>query len=137
MNEPATVGINGTYKRRDEEPSGASAQSRSDQDAKTNDGYGESPRQPRAERERAFDMGGWLLQGLTGLSEELRHSDLGLPEEFWVHAYAARKEALLAARALVDAALERCAAEEKRNAAGKTASTKKPPQRGQVSIDFG
>jgi len=78
-------------------------------------------------------MGLWLLQGLVGLSEELRHSDLGLPEEFWVHAYAARREALLAARALVDAALENCASTEHAAAP----ETKKPPQRGQVSIDFG
>lgn len=93
----------------------------------------ESSRRARAERENAFDVGAWLLQGLMGLSEELRHSDLGLPEDFWVHAYAARKEALLAARALVDAALENCAAGE--TSPGKEKKT--PPKRGQVSIDFG
>ena len=92
-----------------------------------------SSRQARSERENAFDVAAWLLQGLAGLSEELRHSDLGLPEDFWVHAYAARKEALLAAKALVDAALENCA-EEKATQRGEK---KKPPQRGQVSIDFG
>lgn len=90
-------------------------------------------RRPRRERENAFDVGAWLLEGLTGLSEELRHNDLGLPEDFWVHAYAARKEALLATKALVDAALERCADEE----ANPPSQNKKPPQRGQVSIDFG
>lgn len=93
----------------------------------------ESPRRAHSQRENAFDVGSWLLQGLVGLSEELRHSDLGLPEDFWVHAYAARKEALLAARALVDAALENCA-EEKTPQSGEK---KKPSQRGQVSIDFG
>ena len=87
----------------------------------------------RSERENAFDVGAWLLQGLAGLSEELRHNDLGLPEDFWTHAYAARREALLAARALVDAALENCADEKAAQDGGK----KKPPQRGQVSIDFG
>jgi hypothetical protein len=92
-----------------------------------------SSRRARTERENAFDVGAWLLQGLAGFSEELRHNDLGLPEDFWVHAYAARKEALLAARALVDAALENCA-EEKATQSGRK---KKPPQRGQVSIDFG
>jgi hypothetical protein len=91
----------------------------------------DSPRKPKSEREDAFDVGAWLVQGFVGLSEELRHSDLGLPEDFWVHAYAARREALLAARALVDAALETCADEEK------TTQKKKPSQRGQVSIDFG
>jgi len=93
----------------------------------------ESPRRARSERENAFDVGGWLLQGLVGLSEELRHNDLGLPEDFWVHAYAARKEALLAARVLVDAALENCAEEK----TARNAEKKKPPQRGRVSIDFG
>ena len=93
----------------------------------------ESPRRARSERENTFDMDAWLLQGLAGLSEELRHSDLGLPEDFWVHAYAARKEALLAARTLVDVALENCAAEK----AAQSGEKKKPPQRGQVSIDFG
>lgn len=92
-----------------------------------------SSRRARTERENAFDISSWLLQGLAGLSEELRHSDLGLPEDFWVHAYAARKEALLAAKALVDAALENCAEEE----AAHDGEKKKPQQRGQVSIDFG
>lgn len=92
-----------------------------------------SSRRARSERENAFDVGAWLLQGLAGLSEELRHNDLGLPEDFWTHAYAARREALLAARALVDAALERCGEETPPQDAAK----KKPPQRGQVSIDFG
>ena len=102
-------------------------------DAPSEDSSAESPRRAKTERENAFDVGRWLLQGLTGLSEELRHNDLGLPEDFWVHAYAARKEALLAAKALVDAALENCAAEK----AAHSEEKKKPPQRGQVSIDFG
>lgn len=93
----------------------------------------ESQRKPRAEREDAFDAAAWLLQGLAGLSQELRHNDLGLPSDFWVHAYAARREALLAARVLVDAALENCAKDEAAQAKDK----KKPPKRGQVSIDFG
>jgi hypothetical protein len=92
-----------------------------------------STRRARTERENAFDVGSWLLQGLAGLSEELRHNDLGLPEDFWTHAYAARKEALLAAKALVDAALESCNEEK----ATQDEKKKKPPQRGQVSIDFG
>jgi len=92
-----------------------------------------SSRRARSERENAFDVGTWLLQGLAGLSEELRHNDLGLPEDFWTHAYAARREALLAARALVDAALENCGEEK----TAQDRENKKPPQRGQVSIDFG
>ena len=44
----------------------------------------------------------WLLEGATGLFEELRHNDLGLPEDFWVQAYAARHESLLALQAVID-----------------------------------
>jgi len=116
---------NGANSGHAEQPAEASAQAGQDE-------YAESPRKPKTERENAFDASAWLIQGLIGLGEELRHSDLGLPEDFWVHAYAARKEALLAARVLVDTALEKCASEE----AAQSAPKKKPPQRGQVSINF-
>lgn len=133
MSQRGPIGINGTSNGHAEKPSAAQEQAAGGPARPTEEAYAESPRKPKSERENAFDLGGWLVQGLVGLSEELRHSDLGLPEDFWVHAYAARKEALLAARALVDAALEKCAEEE-----GKaTKATKKPPKRGQVSIDFG
>ncbi len=104
------------------------------EEGSSSQGQTDSQRKPRSERENAFDASVWLLQGLAGFSEELRHNDLGLPQDFWVHAYAARREALLAARALVDAALEKCSSEE---AAASKPPTKKPPHRGQVSIDFG
>ncbi|RLT36317.1 MAG: hypothetical protein DWI57_15100 [Chloroflexi bacterium] len=132
MSQRGPIGINGTNNGHAEKPSAAPEQAVGGSAPPTSEEYAGSPRKPKSERENAFDVGGWLVQGLVGLSEELRHSDLGLPEDFWVHAYAARKEALLAARALVDAALEKCAAEDE--AAQKT---KKSPQRGQVSIDFG
>ena len=66
------------------------------------------PRQPRTERAHAFTFSTWLLEGVVGLCEELQHNDLSLPQNFWTHAYAARREALLAARALIDAAITRC-----------------------------
>ncbi len=90
--------------------------------------YDPPPRRPKSQRENAFDLGTWLMQGVLGISEELRHNDLGLPEEFWVHAYAARKETLLALRALVDAAIAKCDEEE-------APPQKKRPQRGRVPID--
>ncbi|MBI3957969.1 MAG: hypothetical protein HY328_04090 [Chloroflexi bacterium] len=133
MSQRGPIGINGTSNGHAEKPSAAQEQAPGGSDQPTEEGYAGSPRKPKSERENAFDVGSWLVQGLVGLSEELRHSDLGLPEDFWVHAYAARKEALLAARALVDAALERCATEA--DEASKKA--KKSPKRGQVSIDFG
>lgn len=130
MSQRGPIGINGAGSAPEPAPA-ADNEPRTDSGAEQ--GYEESPRKPKRERENAFDLGAWLVQGLAGISEELRHNDLGLPEDFWVHAYAARKEALLAAKALVDAALEKCAEDEKKAAA----ETKKPPQRGQVSIDFG
>ncbi len=69
--------------------------------------YGKSPRRPADERENAFQGVAWLLEGITGVVEELRHSDLGLSEEFWVHAYAARRESLLALRTAVDQLIEK------------------------------
>lgn len=129
MSQRGPIGINGANHAPEATPS---AGDEPRPDSRSGAGYDESPRKPKSERENAFDLAAWLVQGLAGISEELRHNDLGLPEDFWVHAYAARKEALLAAKALVDAALEKCAEDEQKSAAGK----KKPPQRGQVSIDF-
>ena len=40
---------------------------------------GEQPqRKPSADRPHAFNAAAWLLEGATGLVEELRHNDLGL-----------------------------------------------------------
>ncbi|MBK8795897.1 MAG: hypothetical protein IPM07_05555 [Anaerolineales bacterium] len=64
--------------------------------------YEQPGRRPAAEREGAFNALIWLLDGATGLVEEMRHNDLGLPEDFWVHAYAARQESLMALRAVLD-----------------------------------
>lgn len=69
--------------------------------------YEQPNRKPAADRPNAFNAVAWLLEGATGLFEEARHNDLGLPEAFWVHAYAARKEALLAVRAVLDDLIER------------------------------
>ena len=68
--------------------------------------YGESRRKPGSERAGAFDPASWVVEGLSGAWEEVRRSDFGLSEDFWKHAYAARRESLLAARAALDAVLE-------------------------------
>jgi hypothetical protein len=60
-----------------------------------------TPAQPQ-KREGAFNALLWLLDGATGAVEELRHNDLGLSEDFWVHAAAARKETLMALRAVLN-----------------------------------
>jgi len=59
-------------------------------------------RKPAADRPNAFNSTAWLVEGAFGLLEELRHNDLGLSEKFWQHAYAARRETLLAMRAALD-----------------------------------
>lgn len=94
--------------------------------------YDPPPRRPRHERKNAFDVGSWLLEGVLGIAEEVRHNDLGLPEEFWTHAYAARREALLAARALIDTALERF---DEEDAAGARREAGRR-QRGPVNVKF-
>jgi len=88
------------------------------------------PRRPKSDRENAFDFTAWLMEGVLGVAEEVRHNDLGLPEDFWTHAYAARREALLAARALIDAALENC------DRPSSTSRSHARKQRGRVNIDF-
>ena len=68
-------------------------------------------RKPADARDKAFNSLAWLVEGATGVVEELRHSDLGLSEEFWIHVYAARRESLLAARAAIDSLLAQTEAE--------------------------
>lgn len=94
--------------------------------------YEESPRKPKTERADAFNATAWLIEGIAGMMDEIQHNDLGLPEDFWVHAYAARKEGLLAARALIDHAIQR-SDEELAKAAQKE---EKRTRRGGVDIDF-
>lgn len=52
-----------------------------------------------------FSLSGWVAEGLTGLRASLRN--MGLNDEFWSHVHGAERELLLAARALIDARLER------------------------------
>ncbi len=98
------------------------------------------PRQPRTERAHAFTFSAWLLEGVVGLCEEQfwmrpcskgagEHNDLGLPQNFWTHAYAARREALLAARALIDTAITRCETDASQGEEQSSA------QRGRVDIE--
>jgi hypothetical protein len=95
--------------------------------------YEDPPRQPKSERPDAFNPTLWLIEGVGGFLDEIQHNDLGLPEEFWVHAYAARKEGLLAARALIDHAIQR-SDEELAKAAQQE---EKKARRGGVNIEFG
>lgn len=92
--------------------------------------YSKPGRRPAAEREGAFNALLWLLDGATGAVEELRHNDLGLPEDFWVHAAAARKETLMALRAILDDWID------EENDAPSAPKTDPPKRRGGIDIDF-
>jgi hypothetical protein len=75
--------------------------------------YERPHRRSSDERTNAFNTLAWVVEGATGLVEELRHSDLGLSEKFWMHLYAMRREGLLAARAAIDSLLEQTEKESK------------------------
>ncbi|MBW7886128.1 MAG: hypothetical protein H3C34_26570 [Caldilineaceae bacterium] len=94
--------------------------------------YARPDRRPASEREHAFNALVWLLEGATGLLEELRHNDLGLPEDFWVHAYAARRESLLAVRAILDDLIERSEADQIQE----RAREERRQRRGGINVDF-
>jgi hypothetical protein len=94
--------------------------------------YEEPARKPSGERDTAFNMLAWLLEGATGMVEELRHNDLGLSEDFWVHAAAARREGLLAARAVLDQLLEET--EEQQTA--ERSRQERQARRGGINVDF-
>lgn len=92
----------------------------------------DSDRKPASERENAFNLMAWLLEGATGVVEELRHNDLGLSEEFWTHAYAARTETLLAMRAALDSLIEKSSALEREESERQA----RQERRGGIDIEF-
>lgn len=94
--------------------------------------YERPPRRPGGEREAAFNSLAWFLEGATGLMEELRHNDLGLSEEFWMHAYAARREGLLALRAILDDMIERSSTHIKQE----KERQKRQERRGDIDVEF-
>lgn len=94
--------------------------------------YEETARKPASERDTAFNALAWLIEGATGLVEELRHNDLGLSEDFWVHAAAARREGLLAARAVFDQLLE----ETEQQQAAERQRQERQTRRGGINVDF-
>jgi len=97
-------------------------------------GYPKPGRRPASEREGSFNALLWLLDGATGIMEELRHNDLGLSEEFWTHAYAARQESLMAARALLETWIDEDEEEPAPPPADEQPARK--PRRGNINIDF-
>lgn len=90
----------------------------------------EVARRPGNERENAFNVVNWLMEGAGGLMEEFRHNDLGLSEEFWIHAEITRREGLLAMRALVDSLIEKC------DAADAAIAEQQVKRRGEISIEI-
>lgn len=94
--------------------------------------YEQSTRKPASDRDTAFNALAWLIEGATGMVEELRHNDLGLPEDFWVHAAAARREGLLAARAVLDQLLE----ETEQQQTTERQRQERQTRRGGINVDF-
>jgi len=90
------------------------------------------PRRPAAEREDAFNTLAWLMEGALGIYGELKHNDLGLSPEFWRHLYGARRESLLAARALIDDILARLEKDEQQE----VDREQRRERRGAVKIEF-
>ena len=64
--------------------------------------------------------------------EEVRHNDLSLPEDFWVHAYAARHESLLAVRAIVDDLIAKSESAQKQE----EEKQQRRERRGGIDINF-
>jgi hypothetical protein len=93
--------------------------------------YGKPGRRPASEREGAFNALMWMLDGATGMVEELRHNDLGLPEDFWVHAYAARREGLMAMRAILNDWID-----DDASPSSPPTKEERPKRRGGIDIDF-
>jgi hypothetical protein len=56
--------------------------------------------------EREFDFEDWLAEGIKGFRATCKELRPFLPEEFRQHTKAARREMLLAARSLLDVAIE-------------------------------
>jgi hypothetical protein len=67
----------------------------------------------------------------VGIIEELRHNDLGLPAEFWSHAYAAQREGLLAAQTLLGHLAE--CSEKKAGARAKNSQS--TARRGSIQVE--
>lgn len=104
----------------------------SEQKADSQNESNRSKRRPRDERENAFNFLTWLVDGVIGVAEELRHGDFGLTEEFWLHFYAARREGLLATRAFIDSFVEKSEHGKTKKAERK----QRRERRGTIDIDF-
>ena len=90
--------------------------------------YGQPTRRPARERDGAFNALLWLLDGATGLVERSCGTTTSrLPEDFWVHAYAAPRQSLIALRAVLNDALDG----EEPPQAGEQGAAAAPPPTGQ------
>lgn len=92
----------------------------------------ESGRKRAGQREGSFNVMLWLLEGATGVVEELRHNDLGLSEDFWVHAYAARREGIMAMRAVLDQLLD----EDEETREQDSEREQRRNRRGGINVEF-
>lgn len=91
---------------------------------------GQQKRKRSSEREDAFNVVAWLAEGAAGIASELKNSDLGLGQDFWSHSSSAKREGLLAMRALLDQIIERSEAP----AAQEEEREQRRERRGSISI---
>ena len=89
-------------------------------------------RRPADEREESFSVTGWIFQGVAGLIEEVQHHDLGMPEEFWIHAYAAQREGKMALDIALDEIRKRVNTSSQKN----IEREQRQERRGGIAIDF-
>lgn len=94
--------------------------------------YETPARSPAPERGASFNPLAWVADGVTGAIEEVRHNDLGLSQAFWTHLYAARRESLLTAQALVESLIARAESKSEQQEERR----QRRERRGSVDIDF-
>lgn len=89
-------------------------------------------RRPASEREDPFSVAGWLFEGAAGLIDEVRHHDLWMPEEFWVHVYAARREGKWAFQIALDEVRSQLNARRQQE----IERAEREERRGDITIEF-
>jgi hypothetical protein len=94
--------------------------------------YETPSRRPSEKRPDSFNPFAWAAAGVAGVMEEVRHNDLGLSEQFWVHLNATRREGLLTAQALLRSLL---VIAESKTEQEKDRQVRRE-RRGDVKIDF-
>lgn len=78
----------------------------------------------------SFNFAAWMVEGVTGISAELKPSNWGINQKFWEHCRAAQTESLLAIRSLLDQLIE-CSESTKKADVDRE---KRRARRGKISV---